>query len=890
MQIIRQLIAIAFLALFALPAHAQAPIQVAPFVSGLSFPIGLVQDPSDPTVMYVVEQEGLVKTIKSGVVQLVPFINLTQEVIAGGERGLLGLAFAPDYMRSGRFYVYFTRDPDGAIVVSRFKRSATNPLLADKSSRFDLLWPAMPEIHSNCAQPEQRVICHPFQNHNGGKIVFGPDGYLYVGMGDGGAGADPENQAQKPKTLLGKIVRIDVDVADTDQRGYRIPPDNPFAGNDPLGALDEIWSFGVRNPWRLSFDDPVHGGTGALTMGDVGQNTIEEIDYEPPRRGGRNYGWAKWEGNLLVNYQTAMAFEPLTPPIFDYPHSFGITVIGGHVYRGSALGAFYQGRYFYADLVGKVASLGLTIDPATEEATASNPMDYTTDLNWSGSISSLDVDASGEIYVVKYGNPGEIYKVQLENEDPDADGLPTSFETQYGLNAAAPDDPDPDQDGVTNAQELVAGTHPRGLFRSYLAEGAASSFFQTGIALTNVSAQPARVLMRFLGENGQIVSRPVTVAARRRLTIDAGQLRAVTAAAFATIVESDQKIIVERTMKWGDSGYGAHTEKAVEGPATKWFFAEGSQGFFFTYLLLTNPNAVDSHATVRWLIEGAAPVTREYHLEPFRRLTVDAGADPELVNKSFGIEVTLSQPGIAERAMYFGTVPLFNGGHQSAGVTAPATEWLLAEGATGPFFETFVLISNPNPVPALVTIELLLANQAPKTFQRSVPANSRLTLNLEHDAQLPNEAVSTKVTSAVPVVVERAQYWPDPAPSWHEAHNSFGITTIGKKWGLAEGQVGLAGNAQTFILVANPNATPATVQVEFIRETGNGFTKTFTVPGNTRFTIQTGPGTMVPELNEERFAAIITSTVDIAVERALYFDAGGVVWSAGTNATATAVP
>jgi hypothetical protein len=347
-------------------------------------------------------------------------------------------------------------------------------------------------------------------------------------------------------------------------------------------------------------------------------------------------------------------------------------------------------------------------------------------------------------------------------------------------------------------------------------------------------------------------------------------------------------------MKWDQSNYGAHTEKAIAGPASNWFFAEGSQGFFLTYVLLTNPSPLQNRARVRFLRETGGPVEQEFTLAPLSRRTIDCGSIATLVNRSFGIEVTfLDAPGAAERAMYFGLPPdrLFKAGHESAGVTAPATEWFLAEGATGTFFETFVLIANPNATAADVTLTYVTETGQSVIRTKSVPANARITVNLEAEGSttLANAAVATRVLSSIPVVVERAQYWPNAPSQWYEAHNSFGVTAAGTEWGLAEGQVGRFESANSYILLANNTSGPATVTIQFIREVDVPLTKTFTVPANSRFSVATGPGTAVPELTEERFGAVITSTAPIVVERALYWNANTEFWSAGTNATATAL-
>ena len=260
-------------------AHAQLRAQT--YASGFASPVAFVQDPTNRSVQFVVQQGGRIRVVRDGATLPNDFLNLTNSITAGGERGLLGLAFAPDYATSGRFFVNFT-NTGGDTVVARFRRSA-NAVVADAGSRFDLLLGG-----------SQRFVEQPFSNHNGGHLAFGPDGYLYIGMGDGGSGNDPDHRAQNPNELLGKMLRIDVNVPDSDNAGYRVPSDNPFVGGHP--ARDEIWAFGLRNPWRYSFDDVARGGTGALIIGDVGQSQREEIDYEPRGQGGRNYGWRNREG------------------------------------------------------------------------------------------------------------------------------------------------------------------------------------------------------------------------------------------------------------------------------------------------------------------------------------------------------------------------------------------------------------------------------------------------------------------------------------------------------------------------------------------------------------------------------------------------------------------
>jgi glucose/arabinose dehydrogenase len=410
----RPLLPLALLVFACWASDARAQLALRLHASGFTAPVAFVQDPTDPAVQFVVEKGGRIRAIRNGVVLPADFLNLTSVVSTDSERGLLGLAFAPDYATSGRFFVNFT-DLSGNTVVARFYRSG-DPLVADAASRFDLRFggPSGPAY-----------IAQPYSNHNGGNLAFGPDGYLYIGMGDGGWADDPQNRAQDPAELLGKMLRIDVGVADSDPTGYRVPDDNPFLSTPPDGTRPEIWSFGLRNPWRYSFDDPARGGTGALIIGDVGQNTWEEIDYEPAGRGGRNYGWRYREGAHDYITSVPPAFLPLTDPIHEYDHSVGNCVAGGVVYRGSALGDAYRGRYFFADFgYGRVWSLALAIDGVTGEATASDLIEHTSDLAGSGlldNVVSFGVDAAGEIYLVDFFL-GRVLEIVPEPRQPDFDG------------------------------------------------------------------------------------------------------------------------------------------------------------------------------------------------------------------------------------------------------------------------------------------------------------------------------------------------------------------------------------------------------------------------------------------------------------------------------------
>jgi glucose/arabinose dehydrogenase len=387
------------------PQQAAAQLVRSTYATGFTQPLAFVQDPTDRTVQFVVQQGGRIRVVRSGSVLPNDFLNLSSSISSGGERGLLGMAFPPNATSTGRFFVNFT-DAAGNTVVARFKRSA-NALVADPNSRFDLRFGGNP------------FIGQPYANHNGGNLAFGPDGYLYIGLGDGGSGDDPQNRAQNPTELLGKMLRIDVDVPDNHPSGYVVPGDNPFF-HGPVVAYPEIWAFGLRNPWRYSFDDPTLGGTGALLIADVGQNQYEEIDYEPAGQGGRNYGWRVREGAHAYITSPPPAYLPLVDPIFEYNHSVGQSITGGFVYRGRALGPNYRGRYFFADYIAaRVWSLLLSTS-----GTASDLREHTADFGGSGEIgnvSSFGVDADGEIYIVSHSR-GMIFKIL-----PPVPGAPTGL-------------------------------------------------------------------------------------------------------------------------------------------------------------------------------------------------------------------------------------------------------------------------------------------------------------------------------------------------------------------------------------------------------------------------------------------------------------------------------
>jgi glucose/arabinose dehydrogenase len=334
--------------------------------------------------IFVVEQAGRIQILDNGVVPPVvlpvPFLDLASlnppRLVAGGERGLLSVAFPPGFASKRYFYVNYTRAPDGATVVARYRVSAGNANVADPASEEVIL-----------------AIPQPFSNHNGGQLAFGPDNNLYIGMGDGGSGGDPLNNGQSPGTLLGKLLRIDVE---SGVQPYKVPPDNPFLLS--AGYLREIWALGLRNPWRFSFDR----GTGDLYIGDVGQNNIEEIDFQPAGDlAGRNYGWNIMEGDSCHPFGTVGCNRTdLTFPVFVYDHSLGCSVTGGHVYRGAVIPSL-QGVYLFGDLCsGRIWGI------RKNGAAWDNAVLATTTLT----ITTFGEDESGNVYVVNYAN-GDLLQI-----------------------------------------------------------------------------------------------------------------------------------------------------------------------------------------------------------------------------------------------------------------------------------------------------------------------------------------------------------------------------------------------------------------------------------------------------------------------------------------------
>jgi len=312
--------------------------------------------------------------VRDGALLATPFVDLANRISCCGERGLLGLAFHPDYADNGRFFVNYT-NVDGDTEVVELARSGDPDVASPETVRTFF------------------VVEQPFANHNGGMLAFGPDGYLYVGLGDGGAGGDPQDNAQSLDTKLGKLLRMDVDA-------YPEPPPGNLAGGDP-----DLWAFGLRNPWRFSFDR----ATGDLYIADVGQNALEEINVAPAGQGGLNYGWRIMEGSQCFQPETGCDMDGLTLPVVEYGRDVGCSVTGGYVYRGDALPGL-EGRYLYGDFCSnRVFSF------RWEAGAVRDDVELTTELDPDGQIqglTSFGEDAAGELYVVS--RSGSVFRIEAE--------------------------------------------------------------------------------------------------------------------------------------------------------------------------------------------------------------------------------------------------------------------------------------------------------------------------------------------------------------------------------------------------------------------------------------------------------------------------------------------
>ncbi len=523
--------------LFSYALFAQPDIELQVFASGFNQPVDLASAGDER--LFVVEKNGIIRILdEEGNTLPQAFLNIGPRVnSSAGERGLLGLTFHPDYENNGYFFVNYTRN-DGTTRISRFQVSDNNANLADPGSELILL------------EVEQ-----PFPNHNAGDLSFGPDGYLYFGLGDGGAGGDPIDAGQDRLRLLGKMIRIDVDNGNP----YSIPPDNPFAEDD--FTLDEIWALGLRNPWRFSFDRL----TGDMWIADVGQNAFEEIDFQPAGSpGGENYGWRCYEGFEPFNLEDCPAEDAFTFPAHAYAHNLGCSVTGGYVYRGTRYPNIY-GHYIYADFCsGRFWSLTPDGQGGWENQELLN------DVN--SEFVSFGEDRYGELYAAGISS-GNIYRVTSPCEGPTVSitmegnvlTATAGFESYRWLLNGEPIEGANGQSHTATESGLytVQATNASGCTQGADAPVTIAVGVEEAIGLSHfavspnpfgevfrveiITDQPAKLRLKLLGLDGkQLSDQEILVVSDLVVDIPAGRLAK---GVYLLVLEKEGKRVVKRIIK-----------------------------------------------------------------------------------------------------------------------------------------------------------------------------------------------------------------------------------------------------------------------------------------------------------------------------------------------------
>jgi hypothetical protein len=714
--------------------------------------------------------------------------------------------------------------------------------------------------------------------------------WITVTAGTAGTGAGTVQLAIAPNALSATrigTVSIGGQTFSVTQAGvtcsYQVTPSAagfgaPGGGGEALvtaNAADCAWQSTTTTPW-LSTVGPA-GGTGHGVL----RYAVAANPLSATRTGGFTIG-----GQTLAITQTGVACA-----FALQPSAVTASANGGTVQTTLVASA--------ADCAWAVTGRVAWLQPSPGAGAGTRAVDVAVAANGDVVPRAGTVTLGGQTLIVNQSARGS-----EGVQDVDNDTLPDAWEQRFGLSTtsgAGDDGPqgDPDRDGSNNLGEFVANTHPRGFFTRYLAEGATGGFFSTALALANPGARPASVLLRFLRNDSVPTSTHVAVPAMSRRTLAAGQIQGLETAEFSTIIESDEPVAADRTMSWDRTGYGDHAETTVDAPGRNWYLAEGATADpFELFYLLQNPTREPSRARVRFVLPGGQAIDRFYDVPAGTRVTIWVDrADPALAANEVAaiVDVVGGAPIIVERAMYLNRPGLvFSAGHESAAAAQTSERWHFAEGATGPFFDTFLLVFNPTDRPALVRFTYLLTDGREVVRTREVGPMRRATVWVDvEDPLLANAGFAASVESAngVPVVAERSMWWPGPsAASWNEAHNVVGSVRAGTSWALAGVESGGPAQSQTYVLVGNLSPFGANLSITALFDDGRPpMTRSLGMRPRSRLGFNAAD--LFPEARNRSFSVLVQSlgqpAAELVVERATYGNARGVGWASGAASRGT---